>query len=161
MRAHPVDRFVEPFTVVRLEQIIERVRLECFQRELVVRRAEDDGRHRRAGDGIEHFEAVESRHLHVEKNQVRCPTFDLLHGFLAAAAFTDDFNVFVFFEMKPNAVAGEGFVIYDQCSNHACLASVNSSCLTRMYGMRMRTSAPPSARLLISNENCALYNCSK
>src|SRR5207253_365559 len=77
------------------------------------------------------------------------------------AAFTDDFNVFVFFEMKPNAVAGEGFVIYDQCSNHACLASVNSSCLTRMYGMRMRTSAPPSARLLISNANCALYNCSK
>ena len=66
--ARPRERLGQPLVRERLEQVVDRVHLERPQRELVVRRDED---HRHvAAHQLEHLEAVELRHLHVEQQDV-------------------------------------------------------------------------------------------
>ncbi len=54
-----------------LEQVVDGGDLERVERELVVGRHEDDGRHRVRADLLQHLEAVHARHLHVEEDEVR------------------------------------------------------------------------------------------
>ena len=63
------ERLLEPLGAERLQQVVDRVHLERAQRVLVVGGDEDD--RQVAPEQLEHLEAVELRHLHVEQHQVR------------------------------------------------------------------------------------------
>ena len=76
--ARALQRQLEPRRIDRLQQVVDRVDLERFDRVLIVRGHEDDVRSR--GAAVEHpprdLEARESRHLHVEKHQVGLQAVD-------------------------------------------------------------------------------------
>jgi hypothetical protein len=69
-RTRPPERFPESVGVERLEQVVEGVHLEGPHGVLVVRGDEHDGRHVPRPYLGEHAEAVELRHLYVEKHEV-------------------------------------------------------------------------------------------
>ena len=61
---------LKSLTIERLQQVIDRVDVEGFQRELIIGGDENDYRHWFALDGFQHAEAVQFRHLNIEKDEV-------------------------------------------------------------------------------------------
>ena len=85
----------EARVVERLQQVIERSRLEGAQRIFVVGRHEDDGRRQIVAQQLEYVEAAAFGHLHIEKHQVRLRFSDLLNGIQAGRTFGDGSNVWI------------------------------------------------------------------
>ena len=69
-RPYAPERDAEPIFVEGLQQVVDGVDVERPNRVLVVRGHEHDDRELFALERIEHAEAVELRHLHVEKHEV-------------------------------------------------------------------------------------------
>ena len=69
--AGALERRLEPLVVERLQQVVQRMRLEGTQRKLVVGRDEDDDRHTTDADRLKHVETIDLRHLDVEEEQIR------------------------------------------------------------------------------------------
>ena len=74
------ERRLESLRAERLEQVVERVNLERAQRVLVERRDEDDGRHPVGPSARATSKPSISRHLDVEKHQIRRRLCDRGHG---------------------------------------------------------------------------------
>ena len=89
--AHAGQRLAQTFGADRLQQVVDRVHLECADRVLVVGGRED---HRHvAADQVEHLEAVELRHLDVEEQQVGRQLRHGLHRLEAVGALRHDLDV--------------------------------------------------------------------
>jgi hypothetical protein len=69
--ARTIERSGKPRLIHRLHEVVQRMRLERPDGELVVRRYEDDVRHARRPAGTHHLEAIELRHLDVKEHEVR------------------------------------------------------------------------------------------
>ena len=63
----------------RLQDVIESVGIEGFDREFIVRGSEDN--QRREGHVPEHFKAIHGRHFDIEKHNIGMQFFDLLESF--------------------------------------------------------------------------------
>ena len=68
VNARAFEGFLKTFPVEGFEQVVERMHVESLQGVLVVGRHEDDHRHLRRPDGLQHRKAIGHRHLHVEKD---------------------------------------------------------------------------------------------
>src|SRR5690606_22432211 len=84
---------VKSVVVKRFEQIIQRLHLECLQRELIVRGHEYGDRYMFGANCREDIETIELRHLNVEEQQVRLEFVDETHGLRTASSFSDNHDV--------------------------------------------------------------------
>ena len=101
--------------------------VEGAQRVLVVGGRED---HRyRAAQQLQHFEAIELRHLDVEEHQVRRQLGHRLHGVETVAALGHDAHALVRAEVLAHDAAGQGLIVHDdhaQGIGRAHFASVDT-----------------------------------
>ena len=85
------------------------------QREFIVRGDKHDDRPRT--NGFRHAEAVQLRHLHVQKNQVGRVVLNHGHRRASVGTVADDFNFRFQLQQLAQAVARKRFVIHDQRAN--------------------------------------------
>jgi Ca-activated chloride channel family protein len=100
----------------RLQEIIDRVRVEGAHSVLVEGGREDDG-----GTGLDQlqdFETIELGHLDVEKEQVGGVLRDGFDGFEAVGAFGGDLDIGVIPDEFAEKCAGELFVVNDHSAQH-------------------------------------------
>jgi hypothetical protein len=101
----------------RLQQVIQRMRLERAQGELVVGGDEDHRGHVTHADRPQHVEAVDLGHLDVQKEQVRRRLFDGLDRFPAVRAFGNDLHALCFHQQAAYAPARQRLVVHDHGAN--------------------------------------------
>src|SRR5690606_25337472 len=107
MHAGALDRFAETVRIERLEHVVDGVRIERTERELVIRGREDGDRHVRGAERLEDTETVQPRHLNIEEEQVGTYGLDQRHSLLAAPRLADDVDVGLRLEMKAHALTCE------------------------------------------------------
>src|SRR5689334_22766888 len=110
----PVEGFVETFAVEWFQEVIECVYLKGLERELIVSRDKDDGRHGRAFDLVNYVEAAHLGHLDIEEDEVGFLLLDGLHSSGAIVTFGEQFNVRFILEQRANALSSQWFIIDDQ-----------------------------------------------
>ena len=108
---------MEAVALEGLQQVIERPRLEGADRVLVVGGDEHDHRQALGGERLDHAEAVQQRHLHVEEYQVRPLLSDRVDRLAPVAAFADDLDVLLSAQGESDAAAGDRLVVNDQGAN--------------------------------------------
>ena len=74
--ARALQRRAEALVVERLQQVVQRMRLEGAQGELVVGGHEDHHGHTTDADRLQHVEAVDLGHLNVQEEQIRWRLFE-------------------------------------------------------------------------------------
>src|SRR6185437_5055749 len=143
------QRLSKPLRLDRLEEIVDRVDVEGLDGVLVVRGDEDDGRQPIGRDGVEHLEAVEVGHLHVEEYKVGAVLEDRFDRFAASAALTNDRHARHVTEQRANAFPGKGFIVDDEGA-HRLHVVPPLRCAERgsggevLRGIVSRTVNPPS-----------------
>ncbi len=85
----------DPLLVKRLQQIVDGVDFKCFHGVLVEGRRENDLRQSDllVEQLLDHTEAIETRHLHVEEHEVGRELLDQVHGLDAILALRHDVNI--------------------------------------------------------------------
>ena len=101
----------------RLDEIIERLRLERPHGKRVVRGNENDDRHPFRAAYPDHLERVELRHLHVEKHEIGRFLFQSRQRLTTVAALADDDHVRLAREQLPNAATRQRLVVDDERAN--------------------------------------------
>ena len=88
----PLDGFCQPLLIERLQDVVHGVHFERLHRVLIVGRGKNDVRHLALAilQPLDDAEAVQPRHLHVQKHQVRIVLLDQGHGFQAVLALPHD-----------------------------------------------------------------------
>jgi hypothetical protein len=105
---------LKPFAIERLEQIIHRVDFERLKRVVIVGGDKNEHRHRFAREGGADFEPAQSRHLHIQENQVRPLFLNGRNRLPAIGAFADDFEIALRFQQLANARARWSFVVHNE-----------------------------------------------
>ena len=112
----------DSFLVERLQQVVDGVDFKSLHRILVERGGKDDLRHRHFAveQLLDHPKAVESRHLHIEEDEVGRQFLNQVDGLDAVLALRDHIDV-DFFQQVGEFVACQLFVIDNDCRNrHSC-----------------------------------------
>src|SRR6267154_134181 len=107
------QRFLESSLAEGLEQIVERVRVECAKCIVVMGGHKDGDRHSLEPNSFNHLEAVHLRHLYIEKCQIGAFTADRGNCTLTINALADHLDVRVSVQKSPNSPAGDGLIIND------------------------------------------------
>ena len=99
----------------RLEEIVQGVNVKGPQRVFVERRDEHD----RGKPGypycLEYFEAIQIRHLYVEKDEVRSLGEDAAHRLSSSATLGDDFYIGgALAEQRDDPLSGQRFIVHDE-----------------------------------------------
>src|SRR6202034_2802075 len=110
-----LKRGMESLGADGFEQIINGVDLEGADRERVVGRDENYGAVR--ADQLENFEAIQLRHLNIEKQQVRLEFRGGFHGLEAVGALGHDFDLGMLGEKFAENLARQIFVVDDHGTN--------------------------------------------
>ncbi len=106
-------RLPEAIRVDGLQQVIHRLGLKRPHRVLVVRGHEDHGRHRVRADALEHLEAVEAGHLHVEDQEIGYVARDGLDGRFAVGTLGHDLGVLECGEVLAQCQPPRRLVVHD------------------------------------------------
>jgi hypothetical protein len=80
---------LQPRRIDRLEHVVERVCFERLERVPIVRRHEDDERHRLHADLLDDLERRGTPELDIEEHDVGQPFDDRVNRAVAASAFSD------------------------------------------------------------------------
>src|SRR6185437_13608601 len=139
----------KPSVVKGFEQIVDRVHVERLERISLVRRHEDDRGHAHDTDSGDDTEAVEARHLYVEKYDVGPELPDRVDGRLAARRIADELQLVHLGQQRSRQTPGRRFVVHDQ---HAAARTHR--------GRTMRTRKPPPGALDASNDCLSPYRAS-
>ena len=99
----------QPLGAERLQQVVDGVHLEGAQRVLIVGGDEDHGDV--AADQLEHLEAVELRHLHVEQQQIGLQLGHRLDRLEAVGALGDDLDAGIAARYSRSTAARQLFVV--------------------------------------------------
>ena len=81
---------------------------------LIVSGGEDHNRKKRVRDSPQQLKSIHVRHLHVQKEQVRPGSLNLVHRLEAIGTFTNDIDVEFLSQEQANALPGQRFVIHDK-----------------------------------------------
>jgi hypothetical protein len=117
--------------------------LERAERVLIVSRDEDD-RHA-AADELEHFEAAQLRHLHVQKQQVGREFADRLDGFEPVRALGDDLHARMRAEELADDGARERFIVHDHDAQQGLCHWGDGIVVSASRGKDMSTRQRPPA----------------
>src|SRR5690606_36826874 len=112
--ARPAERTLEALRLEGLQQVVQRVRLEGLQGELVVGGDEDGHRHPLDAYPFEHAEAVEPRHLDIEEDQVRLHFADRFDRLDPVLALPRELHVVLPGEQVADARACQRFIVDDE-----------------------------------------------
>ena len=104
------QRRFEAVGAVGLEQVIERVHFKRAERVLVVRGDEDDRRHR-AAERARQRQAVDLRHLNIEKHQIGRRALDRRHRLRTVAAFADQLDVRLVPQQRQHPRPGDRLIV--------------------------------------------------
>ena len=108
-------------TIKRLQQVIDGVDVERTHRILVERGGEDDLGHAVGIDSLqqllEHGEAVQARHLHIQKHYIRMVRMNQMDRLDAILALGDDLDSSRRVEKVFELFAREPFIVDDQSSH--------------------------------------------
>ena len=102
------------FRIDWLEQIVQRVGAKGTDSMFVVRRHEHHGRHRFRPDRLDDAEAVELRHLNVEKDDVGFVAMDRVDGVDTRGTLCGDLDLGMLGQQPHELPAAERLVIDDQ-----------------------------------------------
>ena len=91
-QARAIERREKAGLVERLEHVVDGADLEGAERVVVERRHEDGGRNAGGAERVNHAEAVDSRHLDVEQQQIDRHPLEHFERLFAVAAFGDDLD---------------------------------------------------------------------
>lgn len=115
LAADAVEGFFEACGVEGLEEIVDGVDFEGTEGELVVSGDEDDGGDGCWGEALEEVEAGETGHLDVEKQDIGGLGGEVAEGFFGGFELSVDGEVGSLGEHAAEALAGEAFVVNDEC----------------------------------------------
>src|SRR5215472_1675369 len=155
---HVLHRSAETSSGEWLEQIIDRMHLECAKGEGVIR---SDENHRRRGRRIEllqDLEAVHLRHLYVQKHQRRPRLADHLQRLLAVLGLAGDLHLREFRQQCSDAFARKRLIVGDhgRYLRHRTLSGSRPA-----RGMVTTASAPEPGCPLSTSPPRAPYSCSR
>lgn len=108
--------FAEANLAYGLEEVIEGVNLKGMKSVLVVRGGEDDAGNRKVfcGKILDHTEAVDPGHLHIQKNEVRVKLFYRSDSSFTTVGFRDNLDSCFLAEQAKDFSARGGFVVDDE-----------------------------------------------
>src|SRR5512139_314077 len=109
--AHSLERVGEAFLLDRLHQIIDRLRLERAQRVVGISSHEDEKRRLDLHQSLDDGEAVETRHLDVEEDEIGFVGLDRTDRLAAVAAGVDDLDVLMLFQPELQPLDGKRLVV--------------------------------------------------
>ena len=107
----PVQSFPQPRFFDGFQQVIDRVKLKCLHRKLVISRHESDERKRSFTEQFDGFQTGNLRHLQIEERQIRFRFFDYLDGFRAIFRFADDFHIFKTLKQSFEKISRRAFIV--------------------------------------------------
>jgi len=113
---------------------------------LVVGGDKNDGGRLPGGQGPGDFQAVELRHVEVQKHQVRLLLKNGINGIGAIVALADDLDIGLLGEEFAEAITRQRFVVHNQgAKRHTEASSCGSAARggTEGRGMRRRATKPP------------------
>jgi hypothetical protein len=135
----------EAFAVEGLEQVVERVDFKRLNGVMVEGRDEDDERQVIRLERVEHGEAVNLRHLHVEQHEIGAQVLHRRDRLRAVRAFADDLYLRVARNHRANLVARQRFIVNDQKTySHACCTNVRAAPEAASAGFRLEPLAGSS-----------------
>src|SRR5712692_1715660 len=150
------QRLFEPRPIERLYKTVDSRDLESSQRVLIVSGYEDHKRQLNRVHRFEHIEAVDLRHLDIQKQQIRFEVFYRGDGFFTVAAIAHNFNLRIAREHSPDAAPRQRLVVNDHCSGPSgCAHTITARSFARAEpeiskGIVNVTSSPPSGASDIS-----------
>ena len=107
-------RLGKPFSVDRLEKIIECVFFECAQRKLIIGRQKNYERTLTFRQAFQHFKAAQTGHLHVKKDQIRGVASNRVQAREAILAIFENGEIGKRFETRADAASCQRLVSHDQ-----------------------------------------------
>ena len=112
-----LDGFGQPALVHRLQQVVHGLQPEGFHGVLVVGCHEDEMRQLDVlfPQPPDHAQAVQTRHVDVQKNQFRLQLLDQFDGLQTVGTSCNYFDFREILEQVGKLVAGQLFVIHDNC----------------------------------------------
>ena len=111
-----LDRLLEPGSLDRLQQIVDGVHFERLYGVPVEGGDEDDaGRRAVLDELVRDFEAIETGHLNVEKQDIRCEAPDNAHRLEAVAGLRDHLDISDLLEHVAQLFARELLIVDDDC----------------------------------------------
>jgi hypothetical protein len=113
-----LDRFRETLTVVRFQQIIKCMEFKRFQCKFIIRCNEDDPRERGRTDPFKEFESIHLRHLDVQEDQVGLLLLKGGERLETVRTDVDDIDIRFALREQFHLLAGERFIINDDCADH-------------------------------------------
>src|SRR5215510_7519013 len=131
-----VERLFQPPPARRLEQVVNGVRFKGRHRILIVSSDEDDQRQRLCFDHPQRLKPVQSRHPHVEKEQIRLVLLDLDHRVGATVSFSDNFDVSEWRQHSAQPFTGQLLVIHNQRMNHKVTNGMANETVAPFPGLR-------------------------
>ena len=111
--ARAIDRRLEPFLLHRLEEIVDGVQLERFDRVVVERGDERDERQRVRRNPPDHLEAADLGHLQIQEREMGSMRGDELHRFLAGGSLGDELRALARLDETGQEPAGRPLVVGD------------------------------------------------
>ena len=111
-----LERALEALGVERLEQVVERGKLEGLERVLVVGSHEDRRGHLGGPNRLEYVETRHARHLHIEEHEIRTRRTDHFDGCHAVGRGAYHLYACMVLEEVEQASTAEWFVVDDQHS---------------------------------------------
>lgn len=154
--ARPRQHLPEALPAVGLEQVFESLDLEGGEGVLIECGDEYGERHLLHADGTHHAEAVETRHLYVEKHQVGPGFAQEDDGGFPIPRLADDLDPVLELQHAPQLGPGWRLVVDDRHPDHG-KGSANArelgarSAVPGSIGSSARTPKPPSGWLPASN----------
>ena len=141
--AHVREGSLEPLVHQRLQQVVERVRIEGVDRIPVESSHEDDHRHAGLRDAAQHLESVDARHLDVEEHEVRRVARDRVDRLAPVCALVDDLEVTECAQAELESAPRERLVVDDDGAyrpGHRLQTSSGSRISTQSPGEASATS---------------------
>ncbi len=142
------ERDVQTGFAHRLQEVVDRVRLEGADRVVIEGGDEDDARQVHRRDSIDHRESVSLRHLDVEEEKVGPLAQDSLDRLESGRRFSDHLDIGSLRESDAHAFAREGLVVgqedaHQEPTSAGARGSASAAALSSRYGSETRTTAPP------------------
>ena len=145
---HPLlgarERGGDAHVVERLEQVVDRVDLEGAHGVGVVGGHEHGGRQRLGAQRLQHLEAVDLRHLHVEEHQLDPRALDQRRG-VDADAVADHGDLGIGLQDGPQRRAGERLVVDDRRADRRPHGARGGAPAASLHGKLTAATTPPAS----------------
>ena len=110
-----LETLVKSVGIDRLEEVIHRMNIKCFQCVLVVRGHENHGRNRMHSDGAKDFEPVDFGHLDIQEHQIGTQFPDSIDRRESVSTFADDDDILFPVQQPAETFSRERLIVHDKC----------------------------------------------